>query len=202
MRRLSLIVLMLWIPLAGGCQRPARSYAAALRAPQVAALAGARAAPRLESDYGSVLRDAAAEIRMMGVGSVLANQMRSELSCEYRLLGSADVNAFSLPPGRVYITRGLYEQLGDPALLAAVVAHELAHLEAADSLKARGSSAEMLARESAADIRGAEILAQAGFDPAAMTRLVHLVAPYQPADWAAARLRILGSQSVRAQHAP
>ncbi len=44
------------------------------------------------------------------------------------------VNAFALPGGRVWLTRGLIEDVRDPNELAAVLAHEIAHVEGRDVL--------------------------------------------------------------------
>ena len=43
-------------------------------------------------------------------------------------------NAFTLPGGRVLVTRGLIETLDDPDELAAVLAHEFGHVQARDSM--------------------------------------------------------------------
>lgn len=44
------------------------------------------------------------------------------------LLDSAAVNAFALPNGRLYVTRGLLALASDTSELAAVLAHEIAHV--------------------------------------------------------------------------
>ncbi len=53
-------------------------------------------------------------------------------SSPYRLtlLNSAVVNAFALPSGRIYVTRGLLALANDTAEVAAVMAHEIAHVTA------------------------------------------------------------------------
>lgn len=46
------------------------------------------------------------------------------------VLNSPELNAFALPGGFVFITRGLFRHLqGNPHMLAAVLGHELAHVE-------------------------------------------------------------------------
>ncbi len=49
---------------------------------------------------------------------------------EVTLLNSPVVNAFALPNGRLYITRGLLALANDRAEAASVVAHEIAHVQA------------------------------------------------------------------------
>lgn len=46
------------------------------------------------------------------------------------ILNSPSVNAFALPPGNVYVTRGLLALANDASEVAAVMAHEIAHITA------------------------------------------------------------------------
>ena len=48
----------------------------------------------------------------------------------FRLLDSPVVNAFALPGGYVYVTRGLLAHLENEAQLAVVIGHEITHVEA------------------------------------------------------------------------
>ena len=59
-----------------------------------------------------------------------AESHRSELIYRFTVLDSKDVNAFALPGGYIYITRGLLAYLNDEASLAAVLGHEIAHVTA------------------------------------------------------------------------
>ena len=56
---------------------------------------------------------------------------------EYRFLvvDSSDVNAFALPGGFIYITRGILAYLNSEAELAAVLGHELGHVTARHSVQ-------------------------------------------------------------------
>jgi len=62
------------------------------------------------------------------------------------VLDSPSVNAFALPGGYIYVTRGLLALAGSEAELATVIAHEVGHVEARHPAKriARLASAEML----------------------------------------------------------
>jgi predicted Zn-dependent protease len=65
------------------------------------------------------------------VGQRLAKQSeRPSLSWHFTVVDSPDVNAFSLPGGYVYITRGLLAYLNSEAELAGVVGHEIGHVTA------------------------------------------------------------------------
>ena len=158
--------------------------------PEAEALAGARAAPKLEARYGGVLRDSAAEGRMQRIGRRLcvgSNELEGEY--RYRLLDSEEVNAFSLPGGRVYITRGLLERLDEDDMLAAVMAHEMAHIVAKDHLKPRcGNVAEALERETNADKRAVTFLLAAGMSPEAMIHVIRAIEDVLPLGWSNSRI--------------
>ena len=63
------------------------------------------------------------------VGQRLAKQgPQPDLVWHFTVLDSAGVNAFSLPGGYVYVTRGLLAYLNSEAELASVLAHELGHV--------------------------------------------------------------------------
>jgi predicted Zn-dependent protease len=51
------------------------------------------------------------------------------------ILNSPTVNAFALPPGNLYVTRGLLALANDASEVAAVMAHEIAHITARHALQ-------------------------------------------------------------------
>ncbi len=53
-----------------------------------------------------------------------------ETEFEFRVLDSPVINAFALPGGYVYVTRGLLAHLNNEAQLAVVLGHEIAHVAA------------------------------------------------------------------------
>ena len=57
------------------------------------------------------------------------------------ILNSPAVNAFALPGGQLYITRGLIALANDTSELASVLAHEMAHVIARHAADPRGSGA-------------------------------------------------------------
>lgn len=70
------------------------------------------------------------------IGERLANNShRSNLVYRFTVLDSADVNAFALPGGYIYITRGILAYLGSEAELAAVLGHEIGHVTARHSVR-------------------------------------------------------------------
>jgi predicted Zn-dependent protease len=68
------------------------------------------------------------------VGARLAaNTERSDVRYKFFVLDSSMVNAFALPGGYVYITRGVLALANSEAELAAVLAHEIGHITARHS---------------------------------------------------------------------
>ena len=65
------------------------------------------------------------------LGHQLANQsLRKDLPWEFHTLNSNSLNAFALPGGKVFITRGLLSKLKSRAELAGVLGHEVGHITA------------------------------------------------------------------------
>ena len=65
------------------------------------------------------------------VGRELARlSERPDLPWEFQVVDSHELNAFALPGGKIFISRGLLARLDDEAMLAAVLAHEIAHTTA------------------------------------------------------------------------
>jgi predicted Zn-dependent protease len=52
-----------------------------------------------------------------------------------KVINSAEINAFSLPGGFLYVNRGLIEASDNEAELAGVIAHEVAHISARHSIE-------------------------------------------------------------------
>jgi predicted Zn-dependent protease len=67
---------------------------------------------------------------------------RPDLSFTFRVLDSPVVNAFAVPGGFVYVTRGILAYLNSEAELAAVLGHEIGHITARHSAK-RYSKAQL-----------------------------------------------------------
>jgi hypothetical protein len=62
---------------------------------------------------------------------LLERRTRKEIDYHFTILDSPDVNAFSLPGGYVYVSRGMFSFLGldEDAALRFVLAHEIAHVD-------------------------------------------------------------------------
>ena len=97
----------------------------------------AEAGPQFTDEYGGEVPDAATRAYVAEIGEKLTRVALEqayadvpELDWDYTLLDSAVLNAFALPGGKVYLSRGLAEKLSNEAQLAGVMGHEVGHVMA------------------------------------------------------------------------
>lgn len=90
---------------------------------------GARENPRIIAQYGGIYSDRPAELMLVQIVSkLLAAADQPNTRFTVTILDSAEVNAFALPGGYIYVTRGILSLANDQSELAAVLAHEIAHV--------------------------------------------------------------------------
>ena len=90
---------------------------------------GAREHPRIIASYGGIYSDRKAEIMLARiVGRLLAAADQPNQKFTVTILDTAEVNAFPLPVGYFYVPRGILALASDTSELAAVLAHEIAHV--------------------------------------------------------------------------
>lgn len=78
---------------------------------------------------------------VQGVGARLAaGSERPDLPWTFRVVDDPNVNAFALPGGFIYVTRGIVTHLTNEAELAAVLAHEIGHVTARHSVNQMSKS--------------------------------------------------------------
>jgi predicted Zn-dependent protease len=171
-------------------------------------------------------RDAELQAKVEEIGHELAAlSHRPDITYHFTLVDSPEVNAFALPGGHIYVTRGLLAYLDSEAELAAVLGHEIGHVTARHSVQQHsaqritaagvylgslaasafgGGYAGMAASdigglfggallsgygrdaELEADRLGAEYLAQAGYDPQALFRVISTLKDQEKFEMAAA----------------
>jgi predicted Zn-dependent protease len=84
---------------------------------------------RILAAYGGPYSDPKLEQRIAAmVERLVAASERPEQRYQVTILNSPAVNAFALPSGQLYITRGLIGLANDGSELASVLAHEMAHV--------------------------------------------------------------------------
>jgi predicted Zn-dependent protease len=84
---------------------------------------------RILAGYGGVYRDPRVQQMLeKTVDKLVAASERPDLKYEVTMLNSPAVNAFALPNGQLYVTRGLIALANDSSELASVLSHEMAHV--------------------------------------------------------------------------
>ena len=89
---------------------------------------GQEAHPGIQAEYGAYDDPRLATLLQEVGGRLAASSERPTLPYTFTLLDSPIVNAFALPGGPVYATRGLLAYAQDEAELAGVLGHEIGHV--------------------------------------------------------------------------
>ena len=108
-----------WAPSAGADQWPSTNDEVKL---------GAQAAKQIETHYRIVSNPVQVE-RLARIGDALARIVeRQDLTYHFKIVDIPGVNALSIPGGWVYVTEGMMRFARSDDELAAVLAHELTHI--------------------------------------------------------------------------
>lgn len=94
---------------------------------------GASAAAGLAEQFGGEVEAEIPNDYVVEVGMKLVQGVEEgvpELDWEFTLLNTDVINAFALPGGKIFFTRGLAERLSDEAEMAGVLGHEIGHVTA------------------------------------------------------------------------
>jgi predicted Zn-dependent protease len=162
---------------------------------------GRQASRRFERG-AKLLKDATVQGYVDGIAQNVARNSDCVVPVTIKIVDSNEVNAFSFPGGFLYLTSSLILAVDDDSEIAAVVAHEIAHVVARDGMKnsrylgtAAGSTPLIVApggaaatsnldgyliplrvaessRETDADDRGIQYLQKAGYEPEALLRFL------------------------------
>jgi beta-barrel assembly-enhancing protease len=150
---------------------------------------GQEAAKQVEDEYDRYEdEESQAKLDAM-VAEIAAASDRPDIEYDVRLLDTDMVNAFSLPGGIVYVTKGLLEEAGSDHEIAGVLAHEIAHNCTYDALRQAERNEDMFSANVAALI--ASILLGA---PTDMVSTVMVAGEY-------VRRGILGGYSIQMETA-
>jgi len=135
MRSLVIVVSLLTASALVGCStNPAtgRTQLDLLSDAEVRAM-GEEAKPQLVQEYGGEHPSGELRSYVDRVGRALLAGTEAhvaELNWEFILLDSDVINAFALPGGKVFMSRGLLERFDNEAELAGVLGHEIGHVTA------------------------------------------------------------------------
>ncbi|MBC7922683.1 MAG: M48 family metalloprotease, partial [Ferruginibacter sp.] len=96
---------------------------------------GKQADPDIVSQFG-LYEDKALQQFIVAKGQQMATiSHRSDLPYEFKIVDSPVVNAFAVPGGYVYFTRGIMAHFNNEAEFAGVLGHEIGHITARHSAK-------------------------------------------------------------------
>jgi len=136
----ALVILATLAPGLAGCgtTNPAtgKSDFTPFMSPRQEAALGKKEHPKIIAQYGGVYGDPELADYVARVGrKVLAKSDTPDRNFTFTVLDTPVVNAFALPGGYVYITRGLLALANSEAELAGVLGHEIGHVSARHSAK-------------------------------------------------------------------
>ena len=120
--------------LLAGCTSTPDNRQVSLPVPQTSAQADMQPAEerehlRILASYGGIYENAKLQAEIAKtVDRLVAASERPNLKYKVTVLNSPAINAFALPNGRLYVTRGLIALANDKAELASVLAHEMGHV--------------------------------------------------------------------------
>ncbi len=101
---------------------------------------GAQEHPKILAEFGGAYSEIPAlNTYVDSVGQfVAATAERQDVKYTFTVLNSADINAFALPGGYVYVTRGLLGLAVNEAEMAGVLGHEIGHVNARHTAERMG----------------------------------------------------------------
>ena len=115
----------------GGGQLVANDYLPDLISEADEARIGAEQHDQILAEFGGAYDDPKIAAYVDSIGQFLAlTSERPNVKFTFTVLNSPIVNAFALPGGYIYVSRGLLALAGDEAELAGVIAHEIGHVAA------------------------------------------------------------------------
>jgi predicted Zn-dependent protease len=196
-RRGTLVLLMGLIAAAGGCASGGRSDKPKEERPKRTVLMstaddvryGAEASKSVEAEMG-LFEDAQLQAYVEELGrKLLWGLPVREFPYQFAIVDQMEPNAFALPGGYIYVSRGLLALVNDVDELACVLGHEIVHAARRHSAQQqivaqsqrplqlpRSRAATMAAygrdMEREADEGGQRLCAAAGYDPMAMSRFL------------------------------
>jgi predicted Zn-dependent protease len=127
-----LVIVLVCLP---GCETNAATGRSQLlsMSPQEEIKLGTEAQPELTQEFGGATPSPELQSYVTDIGRRLSQVTEADnprLPWEFTLLDSKVINAFALPGGKVFFSRGLAEEMTNEAQMAAVLGHECGHVTA------------------------------------------------------------------------
>lgn len=158
--------------------------------------AGRAAAVGVEAQVG-LLGDPALDAYVQGIGEKLLRAIPNrQFEYRFRVVDQVEPNAFALPGGHIFVSRGLLALANDEDELACVIGHEIGHVAKRHAAAQQGTASgqfplvnawvrqgKMAAYsrdlERSADHDGQILCAAVGYDPRALARFLESLMNYQ-----------------------
>jgi predicted Zn-dependent protease len=158
-------IAMVWLVLSGCAVNPATGDKdLMLFSPEDDIRMGMSYAPEVEKELGGRIADENLQEYVNKVGQKIARVcQRPDIAYHFTAVEEPMVNAFALPGGYIFITRGLLEKLDSEAQMAAILAHEVGHVVARDTLAAISRQIGMTGLVAAASVSGSGDVAAASY---------------------------------------
>ena len=103
---------------------------------------GAKEHPKIIKSFGGIYQNKELQEYIRNIGNkITAKAGIPNTRWTFTILDSPIVNAFALPGGYVYVTRGLLALANDEAEIASVIGHEIAHVTARHTAQRHAKSA-------------------------------------------------------------
>ena len=116
---------------------------------------GHEAAKYVEEEFGLV-KDADLEAYVNQLGQRLAiHSPRTNIKYHFYVVDMIEPNAFALPGGHIYVSRGLLALPNSEAELAAVIGHEIGHVAARHAVQRQTASTPLIPLQIASAVGGA-----------------------------------------------
>jgi predicted Zn-dependent protease len=130
----TIAALALALLLAGCATNPVTGHKQfSLVSPEKELQMGREAYPAVLAEYG-IYQDSTVQRYVNGVGQRLAHVSHlPNLEWHFTVIDDPAVNAFAMPGGYIYVTRGILAHLNSEAQLAGVLGHEIGHVTARHS---------------------------------------------------------------------
>lgn len=136
-----LLILSLLFALSGCAQNPVTGSTDFVMMSENQEIAIGRQNDELIKKQYKVYGSKALQEYVNSVGQRIAKQShRPNLQYHFTVLDTPDINAFALPGGYVYITRGILAYLNSEAELAAVLGHEIGHVTARHGVRQQSAA--------------------------------------------------------------
>lgn len=131
LKAIALFVSLLFVLISGCVKNPVtRRYEVTLMSAEEESRIGEEQDEAVRKLYG-VHEDEALQKYVQEIGARLVESAHLRpLTYHFTVVDSAEINAFALPGGYVYLTRGILAQCNSEAELAGVIGHEIAHVTA------------------------------------------------------------------------